>query len=62
MIKFTLGILIGASVVAIADDKQHSWIATDTFAILNAGESPTHKTKTIQVDEEGYVICSDIKK
>lgn len=32
--------------------------AMDVVGIMMAGESPTHKAKTIKVDEDGYIICS----
>ena len=37
---------------------------TDTWmnVLMVGGESPTHKARTIQVDEDGYAICSPEKK
>lgn len=60
---------VWAGIAFAGNDFHHgSLLPTPDYAIstavgiLMAGESPTHHAKTIQVDEDGYVICSPEKK
>lgn len=60
MVKFVAGILIGASVVAIADDVQFT--KGPALVYMPAGVTPDGNVHAIPMDADGYVICSDAKK
>ena len=57
LIGFFLGVMV-ATAAAQAPQMDTSSSLMNVVGIIMAGESPSHKPKTIKVDEGGYVICA----
>lgn len=56
MIRFIAGMLIGASVIAFADDIQFT--KGPALVYMPAGVTPNGNVHAIPMDEKGFVICS----
>jgi hypothetical protein len=62
MIKFALGILLGSSVVAVAEWKAADTTGTATQLYMPGGAGPDGNVHPIPLDADGFVICSKGEK